>query len=756
MGVASQVAAWEEEWTGRFDWSTSSSSSGTPPITFPTVPLRIKVELFLGGVWVDITSGPNGIYYETRVKIKRGRDNEATRAQPSSCKIKLKNPSRWWSPRNTAGPHYGKLGRNVRLRVTVNPGDKDYIRFTGFVSKWPQEWTTGDHRWVSLEANGILRRLNQGKAPLKTPILRSMESQNPYAYWPLADLSDATQAASSVDGGAPMFQFGDGVSFAGTTAPDGSPAVVIPSGALVGYVSPAVTGNSNGWVIGFGMKLTAPPLDADAGRSQITFFLDSTDFTKIDILPASSDGLFPVQAVMLDPSAVGYTINMSPSGYTEAQVNTLYDGQWHYYQLIAVRTSATTMTVSGYYDGELQGSFPGMPLLNPTTGNVVSAHINPTFRDWTTFNLAFSNLSVLPTMVINNLADAFNAYIGESAIARYIRLCMEENIPYMVVETAPDTETMGPQGTKSIMDLLRECEATNEGVIDEAKTGELRLISRTALWNQPPSMQIDYLSGAIQPGFIPTDDDLQTRNDWTITRQGGASGQWVQNTGPLNVNDPEDDPDGIFKYDDSATLSLETDNQPIQHAALRVAKGTIDEIRIAKMPLHFSQIAGRGLLASWLKMDFADTSGFWINNPPQDIGGQQIRQTMTGYDESIDRFEWTADISGTPATIDQGFGTADSFGFTDCDASFLAEDLDTTETSIDLQINDTCTWLHNDGDYRITIRGEEVLLTAVGAPVGAGTSWTQTITVVRSVNGVVLSHPIGTQIYITEPFIPVL
>lgn len=749
----SQIAAVQRDWPSLLA-GPSQAGAGTPPITYPTTPLVIKVELLLGDTWVNVVGGTNGILYEPRIRIERGRKPESRTAGPSSCRITLKNPDQVWSPRNTASPYYGKLNRNVQLRVTVNPGDKDYVRFTGYVSQWPQQWTTGQHRWVTIEANGILRRIQQGKSPLKAPIYRAMIAQNPYAYWTLTDVTGTANCASSVSGGTPSELLGAGGDIGGISdTPDGQPAFVVNTGGLRGTVTPTKVGASDGWIIGFGMKSTKVPLAMQPFvESAITFYLDGTDLGRIEmVLPEGDLGGFPTEFDFFNSSG---TIVSSLVGDPFIDPSD-YDDEWKYYQILAVR-SGLTLNLFAYYEGG-QVSINSIALSSATAGNVTSYQINPKLVDHTNLHTSFSNISVLARNTINNDSSAFQGYPGEAPTNRFARLCTEEGLPYVVSEADPDGEGMGAQQVKTLIDLLRECEAVNEGIIDETLDGKIRLISRTVLWNQPPSMTIDYNSGVIKPGFLPTDDDLIVRNDWTITRTGGNSRQYQENIGPLSINDPTalTNP-GVGKYDDSATLSLSTDDAAYQHATFRVFRGTVNEIRISAMPLHFT--ADPGLLPYWLAMDMVETSRFLITNTPKEMGSIPADQIMTGYSEVIDQLEWTAVPSSIPASTEK-LGVLDFYGWTDCGASYLAEDLDATETDVDLQINDICFWYHDEGNYNVMIRGEEVTVTAVSVPVGSGSSWTQTLTVIRSVNGVVLAHPLSAgliQVMVSEPFIPIL
>jgi hypothetical protein len=77
------------------------------------------VELLLGGVWTDITSHT---YLRDRITIARGRRDEGSRVDPSSCTLTLNNKGGYFSPRNPLSPLYGQIGRNTPIRVSTAAG----------------------------------------------------------------------------------------------------------------------------------------------------------------------------------------------------------------------------------------------------------------------------------------------------------------------------------------------------------------------------------------------------------------------------------------------------------------------------------------------------------------------------------------------------------------------------------------------------------------------------------------------------------
>jgi hypothetical protein len=80
----------------------------------PTALPKARVDMKIGGAWVDITCDVRGT---DRVVINRGRANEASHADPSTCNLTLLNPAGKYTPRNPRSAYYGLIGRNTGLRA---------------------------------------------------------------------------------------------------------------------------------------------------------------------------------------------------------------------------------------------------------------------------------------------------------------------------------------------------------------------------------------------------------------------------------------------------------------------------------------------------------------------------------------------------------------------------------------------------------------------------------------------------------------
>lgn len=99
---------------------------GPVPLPFPSSPLPIQVELYLG-TWTDITQ------YVIRdpVQITRGRSAEGSTVDPSTLNMTINNRDGRFSGRNPNSPYYGQLGRNTPIRVRLN-NEVPYLYLPGF------------------------------------------------------------------------------------------------------------------------------------------------------------------------------------------------------------------------------------------------------------------------------------------------------------------------------------------------------------------------------------------------------------------------------------------------------------------------------------------------------------------------------------------------------------------------------------------------------------------------------------------------
>ncbi|HEY9391365.1 MAG TPA: hypothetical protein VIR27_16570, partial [Mycobacteriales bacterium] len=85
-------------------------------VGFPDTPLDVVTELFIGGTWRDVSGD---VLLRDGIRITRGRADEASQVDPSTCALSIRNTDGVYSPRNPTSPFYGTFGRNTPLRLSV-------------------------------------------------------------------------------------------------------------------------------------------------------------------------------------------------------------------------------------------------------------------------------------------------------------------------------------------------------------------------------------------------------------------------------------------------------------------------------------------------------------------------------------------------------------------------------------------------------------------------------------------------------------
>lgn len=81
--------------------------------------LDLRGELKIGGVWVDATGN---ILKRQLLTHTRGRQDQSSQVDPSTCKPLLNNTNGQFSPDNPLSPYYEEFGRNSPFRVSVRAG----------------------------------------------------------------------------------------------------------------------------------------------------------------------------------------------------------------------------------------------------------------------------------------------------------------------------------------------------------------------------------------------------------------------------------------------------------------------------------------------------------------------------------------------------------------------------------------------------------------------------------------------------------
>jgi hypothetical protein len=701
----------------------------------------VRIELLIDDTWTDVS---DHVRYDSAVSLTYGRTAEGTTMSTTTANFTLDNRTdtvgNRYSLHNATGIYYGKIGRNTKLRIQ----DLEFgYRFHGEVSSWtPGADSTNNDQYVELECSGIVRRLDASNSSVQPAMYREVMTNSPLAYWPCDEKSG---------------------SFA-------SPIVGVPNMQVSG--DPDYGDYS-------ALKCTnpIPQLNKSVWHTPSLFGTDIDNGVTIAFLLASPGGITN-DTVLLQPFI---DLNDSINGHLRMVFGLTYSGTDELTiqgpNFAGLPTITGTVPIVGntgvlvyvaidcnssglgnvglWYQGETDAS----PVLvgtdtwgyNAGTTGQISLAFNPRAVDLSQNSAAYiGQVAVWDGYGPSNTLEyaSVGAHAGEAAGTRFARLCTEEDITH-TVNNASNSSLMGPQLPNNVMDLLRECEATDMGIMYELRDDfGLGYVVRRDLYNQDATLELDYSAGDLSSQLQPTFDDKDLKNDVTVQRVNGSSARYVIDANsPLSTQDP---PDGVGVYSTSVSVSLATDNQCYPQAGWRAHLGTVDEERITSLGVAMQN--ARFVASSELRdaaMDVMPGDRITVSDCPD--WTTNVNQIVQGYTERFDQF--THDITYNtssakpyetavvPSTTSSTTAKADSL------TSTLSADIDDDDTSLSVAVTGVL-WSTTAGDFDIIVGGEQMTVTAV-----SGTSSPQTFTVTRSVNDVTKSHDSGEQVRLYKPAI---
>lgn len=500
-------------------------------------------------------------------------------------------------------------------------------RFLGEYSDWPPRWgKNGQLITVEGEGAGILRRLNQGKKLLQSTLRRRIPSDPTLiAYWPMEDDSEATQAYSPLNGVKPMkltaFDMASDDSLGGS-----SPLPVVQVGATMSAEVPPPPSGTGPWQVEMVYRIPTAP------AALATFFEVAATGTGTRYTVQVTTNNVQLKAFDQDGNQLLFynlTAGNTPNFF----------GGWNRVRVFARQSGTDVLVDIGWVNtvngaGHFKtGSFPGQ------VGRVrsVSSSFGAGMEGTTIGHL--SVFQATDTRIMDGSDDGYN---GESAAARLHRLAVEEALPVVVAGVQGDTALMGPQRPTTLLEQLEQCEAADGGILteDRGRLG-LRYRTRTSLYNQTPKLTLAYTSKGLGD-LEPIDDDSTVRNDWTVERVGGSAGHAELTTGTLSVQPP---PDGVGRYDDSATLNLYSDDQTEPMAYWLLHLGTWDEARYPTITVRLHRAPA--LIPTILDLTEGDL--IRITDLPAWLPPGPIDLLVQGYTERIGTRTWEIDLVCAPA-----------------------------------------------------------------------------------------------------------
>lgn len=737
--------------------STVGVPFGAPNLLAAYPRARIGVEAAYGAdltadpatwVWYDITGDVRQADRQMVSIVPMGRSDETSTAQPAGCAFQLDNTSGDYTAYSAASRWYPNVRANTPIRVTVNltgVAEDSSVRFQGYANGWEPSWdTTGNLAVVTVSASGILRRLQQGSSPLESAMFRSIVAANPVRYWSLEDLSGSTTVASGLPSGSAMNTAGT-INYASDSGLAGSqPSLVFTADSSLSSPIPTTPFASQWQIDWFAHVPAAFATDTVVMRvwtaggtvAYWEFIMGTTGVPSQRVV-----GYDPNGGVLVDSGLFA-----SPGFLT---------ADWSHLRLMAkdagggnVQWALVEFPISGA-GGSIGGTFAGTPgapyfLHIPAQANlngVAYAHI----AAYNAYDFSATDRSARGWAPDDVLGGTLAK--PEYAHERVTRLCAENGIPVTVIGTSD--KVMGRQGVDTLLTLLRECERADGGVLCDGLGPGLTFVCDSSRYNAPATLTADVTVRDVGVPVQPKDNDQRRRNLVKITRKDGTTATFEDKTGPMGT-------DAIGTYDHGETLNLAYDAALVQHAAWKVHLGTVEGFRYPSLTLD---LAARPAPAeAWLsctvssRIDLTNLSTAATQHPAGDV-----RLLLEGWGELLSPFVWVV-RTNTSQYDPYEVGAYDPGGITvrtpryDAEGATLSGAHDAAVTTLSLAIAGNNVFAHDDGDYVITVAGEDMLVTAVGAASG---SWpggfTQTLTVTRAYNGVTKAHASGEEVHVKYP-----
>ena len=774
---------------------TATSSAGTSdPDTFTLtagvsgVPLKIgrtpvpkfAVALAFGGNLTDpdgsdwvFTEVTTDVRLDTGVHLRHGRSDEASASQPAALALTLNNRHGRYSLGGLS-PHWPNVRQGTPVQVSVDLGSGFQTLFTGYADGFTPEWSTEPMRpgsgglgargdaVVRLSASGTMRRLQQGQPIVFSPLRRGLiNSSGVVAYWPGEDEEGATLIASAFPQYPPMDFSGriHGGSNPGLpaasprlaasdvfacskplplisdsewygTVPDFTGTEIIQLRCLIAVPS---AGSNDGGVI-LGMITTGDPsfweiryrtgglFNVRAWRDSLV--LDTGPIALVPVIPGSTS------FVGIDGRSGQLGLTLTKSG---SNIDWVID---------FIEQGATV----GYVYGPGAGgpTVPGASVGKPVR---IQTATDGGHMDVTLGHIVCRKDARDTTLHVNQL----NAYRGENIGTRLNRLAGEAGIWYQQIDPSLPawafqgiiTDTMGPQPPGTVLDLFRDCERTDGGILWDGKGPGLSYTTKRYRESRAPVLVLDAATGMLGLPFVPTHDDAYRVNRSEVTRYRGASAVYLDTAGPLGS-------DIIGRYDDSRTVNCRDDTALPQYASWAVFQGTVEGYRYPRLTLDLT--ARPDLLDEWCSIIPGDRIDV-INLPLVNAAApdDRVRLAVEGFEQTITWSRWTATLNTSlyrrweVACVAAETGDTQEFcARVDTNGSALAAIAAAGATTISVAVSAGPLWTTKADDFPMDLDLGAVKVTATAC---SGSASPQTFTI----SPMPVTRPAGTRVQLWNP-----
>lgn len=686
--------------------------------------------------WTDITTD---LRVDAGISTTLGRSDESGTSNPAQLAVVLDNSASRYSLGGRS-PNWPNVRRGVPVRLRIDPGDGagGRVVFFGFADGWVPAWDslTGRTGTVALSASGVLRRLAQGSAPIQSAFRRAMiAAESVVAYWPMEE-GTAARYAPAIRGGSDMTVLGRPDWAASTDFFCSAPLPTMRDAKLDADVAPYTnTGQTQvRFLLALPERVEEVPFGAILAWITTTGSIARWDITYGSVGESTPHiGLYRYRAngTLHSVSKLGFDINGKPGRMSLELTQQGGDIRWRMSHI-----EADPDVAAGHVED----------VITSATAGIVTHVQLATGRDLASTVIGHLTIENAVTSIFA-ATQPLIAFQGESATGARLRRLAAENAVELTTRGGDgalgDFDGMGPQLVAPLLDLLRECEAADGGQLWDGEHQGLSYTTRRSREQGPLRLTVNAAAGELAGGFAPVDDDQRTRNRVEVRVTHGVTVQWADTSGPLGT-------DTIGIYDESVTLNLGRNSDPLQHAQWRVAQGTVEGYRFPSVsvdlraaphlaPAVLDVTPGRRVRVTGLSTTLVG------------VTASTIDLLVEGVAHDISPTAWVAEFKCSlfaPVAVGQVAATtgdtSDLVMRPDTDGAQLAAARSAGATSLSVATTAGAVWTTNADDYPL-------MLSVGGVPVRAtacsGASSPQTMTV----DPLPMARPSGAPVSLWEP-----
>lgn len=636
--------------------------------------VRLAVEAAFGADLTDLT-GSSWTWFELSsdvlmsdkeassgdIQITVGRSDESTTCNPGVMTCTLDNRSGNYS--QGGGSLYWpyiRRGTPVRVRVSTDSGATWNVKYQGRAVSWSPAWdAAGRFATVVLTASGMLRQINQGTLPPQSYYAQAIPTLTGSGQ-----LFQGLQYYWNNEGGN-GFEGSDGISNCYPTIPSGiiTPSdnrvlkpvtVYIPHSAArqnsaAFPISGPIPAN---WDFSSGTPLPATP---NTGQLTIRWLCAFSSLSGTQTQPLiywrTSANTSLLWAIMWDNTGglrvQNGTDATASNGFLPGMVAFNANGQAWYMNLqmsTSGSSSAIRLDVMSY-DGTATGF--SWTATGSTTGYLYYVNfIGPGDNDASPVSEAHMTIQNVLQGTSTAMGTFFKGNPGESVTARLTRILNNADYPITHYTSATGetstnpADSCGGQYYDTLTNLVREVEATGQGLLFDGLDIGLSYVTRQRRASQQPTLTLDASAGELTGSIDPVDDDQFTFNQATVNRRNGMTVTWTDTASDLSAN-------AVGVFSNSVQINPVDDSALYNWAQWLVHLGTLPGYRFPHV--SFALDSKPSKIAAWLgmipsgRLDITNITALRAVLPQG-----TIRLIVEGWTETINAYTWRVTANCTP------------------------------------------------------------------------------------------------------------